>query len=55
MLKKYGIPRIRFLRNVSLELSSAGETVSLKTIRIARTHEKITFGNTISSGFAKPQ
>ena len=27
----------------------------LKTEKIARTHENITFCNTISSGFAKPQ
>ena len=43
------------LRNVSLELFSAGETEYLKTTKTARAHENITFCNTISSAFAKPQ
>ena len=43
------------LKTVSLELSSTVETVYLKTKKIARTHENITFCNTISFGFAKPQ
>ena len=43
------------LRNVFLELFSAGETVYLKTIKTARVHENITLCNTISSGFAEPQ
>ena len=52
-----GIPLFldKVLRNVSLELFSAGETVTLKTKKVARTHENITFCNTISSGFVKPQ
>ena len=43
------------MKNVSLELFSAGETVYLKTIKTARANKNITFCNTISSGFAKPQ
>ena len=38
-----------------LELFSAGETVYLKTEKIACTHENNTFCSTISSGFANPQ
>ena len=43
------------MRNVSLELFYAGETVYLKTKKIARRNENITFANTISSGCVKPQ
>ena len=43
------------MRNVSLKLFYAEETVYLKTKKIARTNENITFGNTISSSCAKPQ
>ena len=43
------------MRNVSLELFHAGETIYLKTKKIARTNENVTFGYTISSGRAKPQ
>ena len=43
------------MRNVSLELFYAGETVYLKMKKISRANENITFGNTISSGCAKPQ
>ena len=43
------------MRSVSLELFYAGETVYLKTKKIAHTDKNITFGNTILSGFANPQ
>ena len=55
MLKRIENTYNEFLITVSLELSSAGETVNLKTKKIAHTHENITFCNTISFGFAKPQ
>ena len=55
MLKRIENTYNKFLITVSLELSSAGETVYLKTKKIARTHENITFCNTISFGFTKPQ
>ena len=55
MLKRIENTYNEFLITVSLELPSAGETVYLKTKKIARTHENITFCNTISFGFAKPQ
>ena len=35
------------MRSVSLELFYAGETVYLKTKKIAHTDKNITFGNTI--------
>ena len=43
MLKRIENTYNKFLITVSLELSSAGETVYLKTKKIARTHENITF------------
>ena len=55
MLKRIENTQNKFLITVSLKLSSAGETIYLKTKKIARTHENITFCNTISFGFAKPQ
>ena len=53
MLKEYRIPRIRFLQTY-LWSYILRERLILKK-KIARTHENITFCNTISSGFAKPQ
>ena len=55
MLKRMENTYNKFLITVSLELSSAGETVYLKTKKIADTHENIIFCNTISFGFSKPQ
>ena len=55
MLKRIENTQNKFLITVSLKLSSAGETIYLKTKKIARTHENITFCNTISFGFTKPQ
>ena len=47
MLKRIGNTQNKVLKTVSLELSSAGETVYLKTKKIARTHENITFCNNL--------
>ena len=55
MLKRIENTQNKVLKTVSLELSSAGDSMYLKTEKIARTRENITFCNTISSGFAKPQ
>ena len=55
MLKRIENTYNKVLKTVSPELSSAGEIVYLKTKKIARTRENITFCNTISFGFTKPQ
>ena len=47
MLKRIENTQNKFLITVSLELSSAGETIYLKTKKIARTHENITFCNNL--------
>ena len=55
MLKRIENTQNKVLKTVALELSSAGETVYLKRKNIARTHDNITFCDTLSFAFAKPQ
>ena len=47
MLKRIENTENMVLKTVSLELSSTVETVYLKTKKIARTHENITFCNNL--------
>ena len=55
MLRKLENTKDKVFKTVSLELFFTVETVYMKTKKIARTYENITFCNTISSGFTKPQ
>ena len=55
MLRKLENTKNKVFKTVSLELFSTVETVYMKTKKIARTYENITFCNTISSGFTKPR